>query len=757
MHMLLNSTYLGSKRACLHMLFVLSFGVTFFYTYFKLQEVRRNGNDFIYVKQKDKRYILQWELKRHSPFESMAVGNLAFVKNKCAYTNCYVTNDTSFLDESEFDAIVFNGREVQDLRYNQLPKRRSPKQKYIFGAMESADIYPVCDKIFDGFFNWTWTYKIDSDFRWGYITIYDLDGNVVGPAVSIEWPRELEPVGEDIINKVSNKSKAAAWFVSNCFTKSGREKFVEKVQKELETYGWKVDIYGNCGPLDCPRSISHTCYNLIEKDYYFYFAFENSFSEDYVTEKLMIPLNYYSVPVVYGFANYSRFLPPGSYLDAKKLGPKKLAHLMNEIISNKSLYHDFFRWKNHFKYKLTSFNEDICKLCEMINNEENMAEVTVWNDFRRWWNGARRARIIMFVAIVFGISLYYTYNYDRKQRDKLILKWELNPCSPFEFLEVGNLAFLKNKCEYKNCFVTKYRAFFDESKFDAIIFNGKEVYNFQYNQLPKRRSPKQKYIFAAMESADNYPVCNELFDGYFNWTWTYKIDSDFRWGYITIYDLDGNVVGPAVSIEWPRELEPVGEDIINRVSNKSKAAAWFVSNCFTKSGREKFVEKVQKELETYGWKVDIYGNCGPLDCPKSISHICFDLIQNDYYFYFSLENSFSEDYVSEKLLTALNYYTVPIVYGSANYSRFLPPGSYVDGRDLGPKKLAQRMSEIISNKSSYHDFFRWRNHYKYKETSSTEDICKLCEMMNNEEKMAEVTVWNDFRRWWNGARYKENC
>ncbi|CAH2087266.1 unnamed protein product [Euphydryas editha] len=90
-------------------------------------------------------------------------------------------------------------------------------------------------------------------------------------------------------------------------------------------------------------------------------------------------------------------------------------------------------------------------------------------------------------------------------------------------------------------------------------------------------------------------------------------------------------------------------------------------------------------------------------------------------------------------------------------SLFLPPGSYLDGRALGPKELARQMSEIIGNKTSYYDFFRWRNYYVYKETSSKEDICKLCEMLNDEEKMSQTSVWNDFRTWWNGARYDYNC
>lgn len=258
------------------------------------------------MKQKDKKYILQWTNSTRAPFNFMRVGNSAFVRNRCKYTNCFVTNDTRFLDESQFDAVVFNGREFLNLSHEQLPKRRSPDQKYIFGAMESADNFPICDSIYDSYFNWTWTYKIDSDFRWGYITIYNLDGNIVGPKMDMKWPRELEPIDEDVKIKLSTKSKAAAWFVSHCSTKSEREIFMKEIQKELEVYGWTVDVYGYCGDFTCPKTKPHKCFGIIQRNYYFYFALENSFSEDYVTEKLLLALNNYAVPIVYGSANYSR-------------------------------------------------------------------------------------------------------------------------------------------------------------------------------------------------------------------------------------------------------------------------------------------------------------------------------------------------------------------------------------------------------------------------------------------------------------------
>ncbi|XP_045450183.1 alpha-(1,3)-fucosyltransferase C-like [Melitaea cinxia] len=324
-------------------------------------------------------------------------------------------------------------------------------------------------------------------------------------------------------------------------------------------------------------------------------------------------------------------------------------------------------------------------------------------------------------------------------------------------MKEGNVAFVKNKCRFTNCFVTNdSRYLVNELDFDAIAFNGRDMH-LKLSQMPQHRNPRQKYIFGAMESADNFPVCDERFEDFFNWTWTYKLDSDFRWGYITVYDLNGTVVGPAVNMKWKSEMKPINEDLKVKLSNKTKAAVWFVSHCRTKSRREHFVEEVQRELEPYNWTVDVYGRCGTFKCPKSNRKFCNDLIKNNYYFYFSLENSFAEDYVTEKLLNGLENYAVPIVYGAANYSRFLPPGSYLNGMELGAKELARQMNLIIENRTLYHDFFRWRNYYVYKETSSKEDICKLCEMLNDEEKVAQTSVWHDFRKWWNGARYEQNC
>jgi alpha-1,3-fucosyltransferase len=256
---------------------------------------------------KDLVYILEWTLPNTEPFVFLGDGQDGFIRRQCKYTNCFVTNDRQYLSRvSRFDAILFHGPEIRHVSPRNLPKVRSSHQKYIFASIESSHYYPMCSNIFDGYFNWTWTFRLDSDSVWGYIVILDTSGNVVGPNKIMHWKniKDMEPVKEEIKEKLKTKTVAAAWFVSNCKDLSGRLNFANNLNLELKKFKLQLDVYGKCGELQC--SIGEQCEKLIADNYYFYLAFENSYSEDYVTEKLLLALKNYAVPIIFGGANYTR-------------------------------------------------------------------------------------------------------------------------------------------------------------------------------------------------------------------------------------------------------------------------------------------------------------------------------------------------------------------------------------------------------------------------------------------------------------------
>lgn len=237
-------------------------------------------------------------------------GQLYFINKKCRHQNCYLTdNKIYFSDVRDFDVILFNAMTFNDDSIT-LPSARSINQRYVFMSDEPPAIHPV-PKHYNGFFNLTWTYKLDSDTFFRYITIKNNKGEVIGPKRNTNWMdvNEMEPISEKIKQKFKDKHKAAIWVASHCQTPSQREEYVKILTEELNKYNLQIDIFGHCGndniDVPCAKGIEE-CNSLIESEYFFYLAFENAMSEDYVTEKLLTAAKHYTVPIIYGGADYTR-------------------------------------------------------------------------------------------------------------------------------------------------------------------------------------------------------------------------------------------------------------------------------------------------------------------------------------------------------------------------------------------------------------------------------------------------------------------
>lgn len=267
--------------------------------------------------EKPIKYLLLWTSPYTSPFLYFGTKNSVFIKKKCKWNNCYVTSDRKYLgDYTEFDVVAFNGPELlEHLTFGDIPVRRSKRQKYVFANIEASSNYPMCTHVWNGFFNWTWTYKLNSDAVWSYIAIRNSSNHVIGPNKNMNWLRldEMDDIDDNLKNELKSKSKPAAWFSSNCLTQSLRESYVEELRHHLQKFSMDINIYGKCGEFGCPREIMPQCLKRLKKHYYFYLAFENAISEDYVTEKILSALNYNTVPIVFGGANYTRCVQHTAY------------------------------------------------------------------------------------------------------------------------------------------------------------------------------------------------------------------------------------------------------------------------------------------------------------------------------------------------------------------------------------------------------------------------------------------------------------
>lgn len=346
----------------------------------------------------------------------------------------------------------------------------------------------------------------------------------------------------------------------------------------------------------------------------------------------------------------------------------------------------------------------------------------------------------------------------------------------------GRTPFVKAQCGdgqeeetgSSSCLTTTDRGLLNRS--DAILFHARDL---DPDDLPPPswRRPHQNFIFFNYES----PVHTDLaklrlyFNNYFNRTMTYRRDSDIvslqpygRLKCVSSATDSSDSSDSSKCVHFPltdRNRRPVvsappSASAIKRplkeidLTWKNRTAAWFVSNCRTNSRRESIVRNLSHYIA-----VDIYGNCdGAVKC--SHRDDCDNMLNRHYRFYLSFENSLCPDYVTEKLYRALEHETVPVVFGGADYSAYLPPGSYVDARDFQSiRHLASHLQKLMHDDKLYLSHFRWRGDYVV-DPAPLDGWCRLCRLLllggrgggDGQEK-----TYPDIAAWWAGTLSNQSC
>ena len=93
----------------------------------------------------------------------------------------------------------------------------------------------------DGIFNWTMTYKRNSDFYLPYGRFHQIREHPQGKELDM-YIKDFGRKNKHIAQSVGNRTKLqAAWFVSHCATQARREKYAKSMEKFMD-----VHIYGKC-------------------------------------------------------------------------------------------------------------------------------------------------------------------------------------------------------------------------------------------------------------------------------------------------------------------------------------------------------------------------------------------------------------------------------------------------------------------------------------------------------------------------------
>jgi alpha-1,3-fucosyltransferase len=334
--------------------------------------------------------ILIWNEADRTETANFGIGHNPFVEHKCDVSDCAIfTQSTSMLPFEEYDAVIIH---MLFLKLFQLPdfERRREHQRFIFLTQETPVMMPLYISSLENYFNWTMTYKRNSDIQFLYGRI---EPKRSAPKTQEEIIKMIArtslPLGK---NYAANKTRPIVWMVSHCLTSGNRETYVRQLSKFIP-----VDIYGKCGNLSCPRNEANwisdpKCYDMLQEKYKFYLSFENAFCTDYVTEKFFEIMNHNMIPIVYGAANYSEIAPPHSYINAMDFTPERLARYLTILDANDTLYNEYFWWKNHYRVESGEpqmARHGFCDLCKKLHQDQS---VKYYSEIKSEWHPNTQCR-----------------------------------------------------------------------------------------------------------------------------------------------------------------------------------------------------------------------------------------------------------------------------------------------------------------------------------------------------------------------------
>lgn len=107
-------------------------------------------------------------------------------------------------------------------------------------------------------------------------------------------------------------------------------------------------------------------------------------------------MNQMIIPIVYGGADYTKFAPPRSYINANDFeSVEELAAYLNFLDNHPEEYMKYFWWKKY--YKLEEYSKRaFCTMCMKLNRPMATHKSEVYTNLNMWWRTCDIKKTIKF-------------------------------------------------------------------------------------------------------------------------------------------------------------------------------------------------------------------------------------------------------------------------------------------------------------------------------------------------------------------------
>ena len=210
---------------------------------------------------------------------------------------------------------------------------------------------------------------------------------------------------------------------------------------------------------------------------------------------------------------------------------------------------------------------------------------------------------LLFLLIQLSFGFYFcTFQFSKEERvqqpsvakTKTILIWNSVNRIETAYFNIGSSSFANEKCPVNKCQIFTQREALPFREYDAVLVNMLEVGTNLPEGAGYTRSIHQRFVFLQQESPRTSPLDLGIYLNYFNWTMTYKYNSDI----LLLYGkVKRKPSAPETGNEVKRFISETRYLNKNYATNKRKVLVWMASHCNTDGLRETYVEELRKYID----------------------------------------------------------------------------------------------------------------------------------------------------------------